>query len=191
MGPRNDRLRQARLGRSSPSGSGRAMSRQELAEAVNAFLLAETGGVYCMSASHLGKLELGDHHWPREYYRRALRAVLGARCDADLGFYISRSTQPVPAEMVPGPESEHSPDADGDHPQPAVGGGQASGVEPAVVAVVVPVPPGQAVTVMWTTDGCWERDPDPVPVRDDPAPSAGERATAVIVAGLKPPVTGG
>ncbi|MBT8226304.1 MAG: hypothetical protein HKP61_03465 [Dactylosporangium sp.] len=62
------------------------MSRQELAEAVNAYLHAATGEVYAMDANHVAKIELGEYRWPREYYREAFRAVLVAERDSDLGF---------------------------------------------------------------------------------------------------------
>ncbi|GAA3758390.1 hypothetical protein GCM10022225_49700 [Plantactinospora mayteni] len=92
QGP-NERLRQARLARLSPSGSGRAMSRQELAEAVNAVVFAATGVVIRLNANYIGKLELGVHRWPAEPTRRAFRAVLDAGRDADLGFFIVYGTR--------------------------------------------------------------------------------------------------
>ena len=66
------------------------MSRRELAEAVNAYLCAETGKVFAMSANHVGKLEQGVIGAPIEEYRRGLRAVLGAATDAELGFDAPR-----------------------------------------------------------------------------------------------------
>lgn len=86
----NDLLRHARLRLVSPSGSGRALSRQELAEAVNAWLFEHTDRVSCLDASHIGKLERGVIRWPQEDTRQALCAVLGAANDADLGFCIVR-----------------------------------------------------------------------------------------------------
>src|SRR5262245_58528377 len=94
-------LRAVRLRRVSPSGSGRAMSRQELAEAANAYLYEQTGRVYRLDANHVGKLEQGVHRWPSEPTRSALRAVLDANRDADLGFYITRQP-PIAAEDMPG-----------------------------------------------------------------------------------------
>ncbi|MDG4793648.1 hypothetical protein [Micromonospora sp. WMMD1082] len=87
----NDLLRRARLRLPSPSGSGRAMSRQELAEAVNAWLFADTGRVFRLDETYIGKLERGEHRWPNERYRAALRAVLGAT-DAQLGFHTGRGS---------------------------------------------------------------------------------------------------
>jgi len=87
-----DVLRRARLGMASPSGSGRRMSRQELAEAVNANLFATTGRVSNPDSSNVGKLERGEYRWPCKADRQAFRAVLGASADAELGFYIVRRT---------------------------------------------------------------------------------------------------
>jgi len=88
----NDLLRRARLRMPSPSGSGRAMSRQELAEAATAWLFADTGREFRLDETYIGKLERGEHRWPNERYRAALRAVLGAAFDADLGFYTMRGS---------------------------------------------------------------------------------------------------
>ncbi|MEV7231973.1 hypothetical protein AB0M79_33940 [Polymorphospora sp. NPDC051019] len=90
MGQANDLLRNARLNRPSTSGSGRAMSRQELAEAVNARMFAVTGRVGGLDGNYVGKLERGEYRWPGADYRAAFRAVLGAASDADLGFYVNR-----------------------------------------------------------------------------------------------------
>jgi hypothetical protein len=68
------------------------MSRQELAEAVNAFLFAATGRVSNLDGSYVGRLEPGEYRWPCKAYRQAFRAVLGALADAELGFYIVRRT---------------------------------------------------------------------------------------------------
>jgi hypothetical protein len=50
----NDLIRQARLALRSPSGSGRPMSRQELAEAVNAWAYEHAGRVCSLDASYIG-----------------------------------------------------------------------------------------------------------------------------------------
>ena len=82
------------------------MSRQELAEAVNAYLLEYTGREFSIDASHIGRLERGVHRWPCAHYRKALRAVLGAERDADLGFYINRTSEELPeAQSGPRPEN--------------------------------------------------------------------------------------
>ena len=90
MGEPNDLLRQARLRLPSPSGSGRSMSRQELADAANDYLFGTTKRVFDMDANHVGKLERGEHRWPGAHYRDALRAVLKVDTDANLGFYVVR-----------------------------------------------------------------------------------------------------
>lgn len=75
----------------SPSGSGRPMSRQELAEAANAYLWERHQRRASLDGNYIGKLERGDHRWPQPIYREALRAVLGATADADIGFYVMRA----------------------------------------------------------------------------------------------------
>lgn len=37
----------------------------------------------------IGKLERGEHRWPSEARRAALRQVLGATCDAELEYRIA------------------------------------------------------------------------------------------------------
>ncbi|MBN1172687.1 MAG: hypothetical protein JXA67_10985, partial [Micromonosporaceae bacterium] len=71
MRQRNERLRQARLALRAPDGSASPMSRQELAEAVNAQVAAATGRPGVMSGGHVGKLEQGRYCWPRRHYREA------------------------------------------------------------------------------------------------------------------------
>ncbi|MET7947421.1 transcriptional regulator [Micromonospora sp. NPDC005324] len=66
------------------------MSRQEVAEAVNSYLWDTYGTRTSMDANHVGKLERGEHRWPKPTTREAFRAVLKAPRDADLGFYITR-----------------------------------------------------------------------------------------------------
>jgi hypothetical protein len=69
------------------------MSRQELAEAVNACLAGKgerAGREATLDANHIGKLERGEHRWPNDLRREAFRHVLDADTDAELGFYIIR-----------------------------------------------------------------------------------------------------
>ena len=92
--PPNHLLRQARRRLPSTSGSGRSMSRQELADAVNAYL-AGKDHERCqreatLDANHIGKLERGEHRWPNDPRREAFRHVLEAATDAELGFWIIR-----------------------------------------------------------------------------------------------------
>jgi tetratricopeptide (TPR) repeat protein len=91
--PPNDPLRAARLRLTSPSGSGRSMSRQELADAVNTYLAAKGGrhrGEATLDANHIGKLERGEHRWPNALRREAFRRVLNVATDEELGFFIVR-----------------------------------------------------------------------------------------------------
>ncbi|MGC9671012.1 hypothetical protein ACNTMW_31245 [Planosporangium sp. 12N6] len=66
------------------------MSRQELAEALNLHVLNATGRVVALDGNYVGKLERGEHRWPRADYRAAFRAVLGAATDSELGFFVLR-----------------------------------------------------------------------------------------------------
>ncbi|MFI6162585.1 hypothetical protein ACIA59_21880 [Micromonospora haikouensis] len=64
------------------------MSRQELAEAVNAYLYEHAGRMVAIAGHYIGNLERGQTRWPSAHYRQALRAVLGRATDAELGFFI-------------------------------------------------------------------------------------------------------
>lgn len=100
----NDKLRSARMSRRSPSGSGRSLSRQELADLVNAELARNHGSYGALDATYIGKLERGEHRWPQERYRRAFRAVLTAHTDAELGFFVIRrqiEAPPLHADAMP------------------------------------------------------------------------------------------
>lgn len=103
----NNLLRAARLALPSPSGSGRPMSRQELADAVNAHTHAHAGCRSAVDARYIGKLERGEHRWPFEPYRTALREVLGMTTNADLGFFIiqGHAKDPEASPEKPGPEA--------------------------------------------------------------------------------------
>jgi hypothetical protein len=72
------------------------MSRQELAEAVNAHVHRTTGRVSAMDAHYVGRLERGLRRYPTADYRAAFRAVLGAGSDSELGF-----TRPPAASGAP------------------------------------------------------------------------------------------
>ncbi len=86
------------------------LSRQELAEAVNAHLYETTGRVYRLNDKYVGNLERGAIRWPTAPYRAGFRAVLDAT-DAELGLYINRQSpsdrehaerHSVPADRLPG-----------------------------------------------------------------------------------------
>ncbi|MFC0861657.1 hypothetical protein ACFHYQ_05025 [Sphaerimonospora cavernae] len=91
----NDRLRHAREQRESPHVPGEPMSRQELADLVNAWIHEHLGRVACLTANYVGKLERGLVSWPNSDYRAALRHILKARTDGDLGFHRPRRQAPV------------------------------------------------------------------------------------------------
>ena len=85
----NESLRRARERVESPNSSGEALTRQELAELVNAWIYdhTEARNVAEIDANYIGKLEQGKIRWPQDEHRRAaLRAVLGAETDSELGF---------------------------------------------------------------------------------------------------------
>lgn len=83
----NDQLRKARERTESPSHAGEHLSRQELAELVNAFVWEHHGKVVEIDANYIGKLERGVIRRPdSELYREAMRTILGTSSDAALGF---------------------------------------------------------------------------------------------------------
>ncbi|MEV6526577.1 hypothetical protein AB0M43_32060 [Longispora sp. NPDC051575] len=99
MAEPNDELRQARRRLTSDRHRSGSLSRAELADRVNAFLHAETGRRFEIDANYIGKLERGVIRWPARHYRTALRHVLGAADDRDLGFHVGRS-EPASLEGV-------------------------------------------------------------------------------------------
>jgi transcriptional regulator with XRE-family HTH domain len=86
MPERNTLLRTARERLGSPSAPGEPLTRQELAELLNAAVYRETGRITAIDANHVGKWERGVISWPSAHYRAALRAVLGVASDRELGF---------------------------------------------------------------------------------------------------------
>ncbi len=80
MAERNDRLRRARERVESPNSSGEPLSRQELAELLNAWVYENTTPrkILATDANYVGQLERGRIRWPQDSDRRAgFRAVLG------------------------------------------------------------------------------------------------------------------
>lgn len=92
----NTVLAERRAGLPSPRRPGQRMSRAELADAVNAALDRLYPGrsltAHYVDYRWVGKLERGEHRWPSRERRAALREVLGAATDADLGLYSPRRT---------------------------------------------------------------------------------------------------
>lgn len=84
----NDLLRRARESTESSRTPGEPLTRAELAEQVNAWIYDNTTPrrIAELDGNYIGKLERGTIRWPQEDYRAGLRAVLGARTDAELGF---------------------------------------------------------------------------------------------------------
>ncbi|GHE32582.1 hypothetical protein GCM10017673_39250 [Streptosporangium violaceochromogenes] len=82
----NTQLRQARERVESPNVAGEVLSRQELADMVNAWIYQHLSRRVCLSANYIGKMERGVLRWPNDDYRKGLRAVLGVKTDGDLGF---------------------------------------------------------------------------------------------------------
>lgn len=94
MAEPNDRLRRARDRTESPNSSGDCLSRQELAELVNAWMFEHKEAVVELDANYIGKLEQGAIRWPQDPRRReAFRAVLGVSTDAELGFHRPRRSR--------------------------------------------------------------------------------------------------
>lgn len=88
----NTLLAQARRACKSPSGSGRPMSRQELADAVNAYLWDTYRVTSNWDETDIGRLERGENRWPGKRRREAFRSVLGVQTDSGIGFYIDRAS---------------------------------------------------------------------------------------------------
>ncbi|MGH3916444.1 MAG: XRE family transcriptional regulator [Pseudonocardiaceae bacterium] len=105
MGEPNDLLRGAREGIESPHASGDHLSREELADLVNAWLFDRTGSRRGeLDGNYIGKLEQGRIRWPQDPNRRAaLRAVLKANTDAELGLRRPRRGR----TMVRGVDRQH------------------------------------------------------------------------------------
>ena len=101
MAEPNDRLRRARE-HESPNASSQPLSRQELAELVNAWVYDNTTPrrVIATEANYVGQLERGRIRWPQDPDRRAgFRPVLCAATDAELGFRRPRRTRSTVAEV--------------------------------------------------------------------------------------------
>jgi hypothetical protein len=107
----NEHLRQARENSPSADVPGTAMSRQELADRVNAYLFDRTGRLHELDDNYIGKLERGIIRWPQASYREALRAVLGAGSDGQLGFVNTRRLATVPVVRLAEPAHPPHPPA--------------------------------------------------------------------------------
>ncbi len=90
MAAPNDLLWEARQRTASPACAEDCLTRQELAELVNAWVWDHHHEVMDASANYVGKLERGVIRWPGKLYREAFRAILGVPTDAALGFVNGR-----------------------------------------------------------------------------------------------------
>ncbi|MGH3887890.1 MAG: XRE family transcriptional regulator, partial [Pseudonocardiaceae bacterium] len=91
MAAANEQLRAARERTASLTSPDVCLSRQELAELVNAWVWEHYDKkVVEASANWIGQLERGKIRWPGKIYREALRAILGVSTDAALGFVNTR-----------------------------------------------------------------------------------------------------
>lgn len=93
----NDELRAARRAHPSSRYPGEPLSRAELAELVAAHIHRRTRREAPVDSHYIAKLERGVIRWPNRQYRAALRAVLGASNDAELGFRPPRRAAATPA----------------------------------------------------------------------------------------------
>jgi hypothetical protein len=91
----NDQLRAARQRIASPTYPDECLSRQELAELVNAWIYEQHHKVVAASANYIGQLERGTIRWPGKLYREALRAIFSVSKDSALGFVNARSRRAV------------------------------------------------------------------------------------------------
>jgi len=68
------------------------MSRQEVADAINAYLWDTHKVTSNWDETDIGRLERGENRWPGKLRREAFRAVLRVQTDSEIGFYITRSS---------------------------------------------------------------------------------------------------
>jgi hypothetical protein len=68
------------------------MSRQEVADSVNAYLWDKYRVKKCLDETDIGRLERGENRWPGKLRREAFRAVLHVQNDREIGFYIDRTS---------------------------------------------------------------------------------------------------
>lgn len=99
MTARNEHLRAVRETARSPRTPGAGMSRDELAEAVNAWLAEHTGHAGALDGQAIARYERGRVRLPGRDYRAGLRAVLDAT-DAELGFDPTRPSSPLSAPQT-------------------------------------------------------------------------------------------
>jgi hypothetical protein len=141
-------LRNARERTVSPYGSGQPLTRQELAELVNQAVYQASERVTTMDGLYIGKLERGVVRWPQDDYRTALRTVLRADTDRDLGFHPRRPSAPAATtDLVP----------PGAHPRASTGLPAGTGQKPARQARTLrhskEQPADAGLEQLWTPGG--------------------------------------
>ncbi|MEO7193725.1 MAG: XRE family transcriptional regulator [Pseudonocardiaceae bacterium] len=88
----NNQFRDARENTESLTHLGYCLTRQELAELVNAYIYdRHTKKMTEASANYIGQVESGKIRWPGKLYREAFREIFGVSADSDLGFVNARS----------------------------------------------------------------------------------------------------
>ncbi|BCJ65639.1 hypothetical protein [Polymorphospora rubra] len=155
----NERLRAARERLPSPSGSGLPMSRQELADAINAYLADKSAADGPIDRTQIARFERGLNTWPRAPRRAAFRAVLGASTDAELGFFNIRRPR-SPDTGLSGSDRHQEP------------------------STVSPAPAAGSDT--WAIDGLSASAPGARPAGRDAAPTAVGSSTAAYRDGDDP-----
>ncbi|WP_433531012.1 hypothetical protein ACQPYA_02480 [Micromonospora sp. CA-263727] len=77
------------------------MSRQEVAEAVNAWIWEHQGRRTYLDSRYVGKLDRGESRWPVAHVRAGLRGVFDVDNDASIGLHViygsGRPTETVKA----------------------------------------------------------------------------------------------
>lgn len=152
------------------------MSRQEVAEAVNAWIWEHQKRRTHLDGAYIGKLERGEVRWPLTHVRAGLRGVFGADNDASIGLYVvygagrpTDDAQPVvpqASEAVPAPTPLTWSD----------------GVANAVPTVRLDVPAGAAVAITLDSGSAGpirvvlNTMPDDSPDVSAPLPSSGTGA---------------
>ncbi|MCK9903175.1 hypothetical protein CC117_09735 [Parafrankia colletiae] len=91
-------MRAARLRHPSTLTPGDPLTRQELAERVNRWIYEQDQTITEIDANYIGKLERGMIRWPQHRYREALRAILRAETDHELGFRRPARHQEAPKD---------------------------------------------------------------------------------------------
>ncbi|MGH3850676.1 MAG: XRE family transcriptional regulator, partial [Pseudonocardiaceae bacterium] len=92
MATENNEFRDARQNTESPTHLGYCLTREELAERVNAYIYDHHKKKMTeASANYIGQVERGEISWPGKLYREAFREILGVPTDAALGFVNARS----------------------------------------------------------------------------------------------------